>query len=439
MKSRLSPKHESGSVLVTTLALGAILGVTLAGYLSWVRTQNVLVAESQAWNAALAHAEAGIEDGLGQINVNFGTDYYSSAETNWGTGTLAGAYGPRTNAVGAGGYTATILRSSPGPTIVSTGYASVPLVGRRILRTVQVTTIADSAFANAITVKSNLTTKGNNLTVDSYDSADPAHSSTNCMYDPATHKAGGNVNSIWGFINVQNANINGKLSTGPGGSYDIGANGWVGDLDWKVKGQIEPGWYANDLNTDLKDVSPPYDSGVDIPSRVDYKTNSVYFLTGGCYYHSGDFVLSQNETLYVQGTNTVYVTGGFNMKSQNACYITLAPGASLKLYIGTVDGAPVTAALTQVNNPGDAGTFQVYGLPSLTTLTWVGNNNYVGTVYAPQATVSLGGGGSTPYDFQGAVVAKSATLNGHFNIHYDENLGRIGPFAGYKVSSWREL
>ena len=71
---RLQPR-EKASVLVITLLLALILGVTLAGDLSWARSQRVLVAESQAWNWALALAEAGIEEGMAQVNVPFGTNY----------------------------------------------------------------------------------------------------------------------------------------------------------------------------------------------------------------------------------------------------------------------------------------------------------------------------------------------------------------------------
>jgi len=438
MQIQIDPRRaQSGSVLVTTLVLAAILGLTLAGYLSWVRTQNVLVAESQAWNAALVHAEAGVEEAMAQINVNFGTNYASSAATNWGIN--GSGFGPRSYTFDNGSYRAMILPTvgSPGPTIISTGYAMVPIVGRRIARTVRVTTTCSSIFGNAITVRSNLTTKGNGMTVDSYDSADPKHSTIDGMYDPATKKAGGDINSVGGLINVQNAEIYGHLRTGPAGSFDIG-NGSVGDLNWNVKGQIQPGWYEDDFNAEFKDVPPPYTSGFDLV-KTDYKTNRVYWVGSGNYYHSGDFVMSQDEHLVVQGVATIYVTGKFNMKSQNDCSIRIEPGASLRLYVGTTDGPPQTSSLTIVNTKGNAYSFQYYGLPSSTGLIWAGNDAYVGTVYAPEADVSLGGGGSSDFDYQGAIVALSGTLNGHFNVHYDENLHRIGPPTGFTVASWSEL
>src|SRR6266478_7005178 len=93
LKLRLT---RAGSILVVTLLLSAILVMALGGYLWWVRTQNLLVAESQAWNSALALAEAGIEEGMAQINVLVGTDYVpnylSSVSTNFAKN--GAVYGP---------------------------------------------------------------------------------------------------------------------------------------------------------------------------------------------------------------------------------------------------------------------------------------------------------------------------------------------------------
>src|SRR5947208_12501464 len=75
-------RDQSGSILFVTLILTILLGITLGSYLYWVRTQNLLVVESQAWNYALTIAEAGIEEGMAQINVSVGTpsplDYSAS-------------------------------------------------------------------------------------------------------------------------------------------------------------------------------------------------------------------------------------------------------------------------------------------------------------------------------------------------------------------------
>src|SRR5215471_5156941 len=124
--------RQRGSILAVTLILSILLGMTLGSYLYWVRTQNVLVTESQAWNYAIALAEAGIEEGMAQINVSVGTpnplNYFPSvlsAANGWsGSGT-----GPFSKTNSPLGYFVTISNDYP-PTIYSTATTSVPLIGK---------------------------------------------------------------------------------------------------------------------------------------------------------------------------------------------------------------------------------------------------------------------------------------------------------------------
>jgi hypothetical protein len=237
-----------------------------------------------------------------------------------------------------------------------------------------------------------------------------------------------------GFVEVQNANIYGKLRTGPNGSYAIGANGKVGPLDWAGPG-IKPGWYENDFNMDFPDVIEPYSpaSGLQ-PTSTNSGGNATWILGSGRYTMSS-LSLQAGDTLLVTRSATLYVTGNVDMKSQGnkASQIVIKAGATLKLYV-----AGASANFTQVNTEGNASTFQYYGLPSNRSLTWSGNAQYMGQVYAPNADFSLGGGGNNAMDFQGALVVRSITMNGHFNVHYDENLKRA-PVVGFRVVSWREL
>ncbi len=421
-------------MLLVIIALSFVLVITIMGYMYLISSQHKLVARSMAWNTALAMAEAGIEDGLAQINVNFGTNYSSSAYTNWTFSN--GAYGPKTQTLSGGSYSAIIISTNQiWPTIIATGFAAVPYRSDPVQRVVEVETTNRPAFMTAMAVQQNIDFKGNNILIDSYDSTDPSHS-TNGLYDAANPLATGDVCSQNGFINVQNATVRGKLETGPGGSYAIG-NGTVGDLNWNVKGGIEPGYLKNDFNMLFRDVDPPFSSGLPLlPVLVGTNT---YILSTGNYYVSGDFTLNNGETLYVAGNAKLYVTGNVNMKSANGSFISIADGASLKLYVGTSSGPAVSAQMTQVNTPGVAGTFQYYGLPSNNSISWSGNNVYIGTVYAPAADFTAGGGGSTPLDFQGSCVVSNLNLNGHFSFHYDESLRRNGPGTGFSVKSWREL
>src|SRR5580765_549719 len=70
---KISTKHNSnaGSALLVTLFLMTILAVSIAGYLSYTEQQTFLGARSQSWNMALAVSEAGVEEGLQQLNNNY--------------------------------------------------------------------------------------------------------------------------------------------------------------------------------------------------------------------------------------------------------------------------------------------------------------------------------------------------------------------------------
>jgi hypothetical protein len=39
----------------------------------------------------------------------------------------------------------------------------------------------------------------------------------------------------------------------------------------------------------------------------------------------------------------------------------------------------------------------------------------------------------------GSVVAKSISMNGGTNFHYDEALGNLNGGGGYRTSQWKEL
>jgi len=117
--------------------------------------------------------------------------------------------------------------------------------------------------------------------------------------------------------------------------------------------------------------------------------------------------------------------------------IIIAPGASLKLYVG---GPSAKFAGNGILNEADDTTkFSYYGLPSNTSLSMAGNASFTGSIYAPTADFTLNDGGNNTYDLAGASVTKPVTMHGHFNFHYDERLGRVAGPIRYRAASWNEL
>lgn len=431
MKTQITQaRSESGSVLVVALVMAMILGISLASYLLLMNHQNKMVVRGQAWNHSLTLAEAGVEDALAHLNRSFGTNNQRGGVNGWSGGIWGPAALSDPRNLAGGSYSASI--SSGMPIIESTGRVAVANSSQIVERRVRAICTTEFAFRAAMAAKRGITFNGNNIMVDSYDSGLPnIYSDANGKYDFTKRKAGGDIASTEGFIKVGNADIKGKLYTGPlnDGQYSVGAQGSVGDLSWNGPG-IQSGWYFNDFNMNFADVDEPYPIAPPPIGGVGGGYTNVWLLTGGKYKVDGNVkVNGPAETIYVAADSTVYVTGTFDMRGK----IIVAPGASLKLYC-----AGLYARLNEVNTGGNAFSFQYYGLPSNQTLTWGGNDEYVGTIYAPQANLFMGGGGTLPYDYQGSCVVNSITLNGIFSFHFDENLKRRGPVSGFVVTKWEE-
>jgi len=425
---------NQGGILIITLCIALIIGTGLVSYLLLIHSQNKLVSRSQYWNMAMAHAEAGVEEALAQLNYKFGTNNMNLATNGWG-GPSGGVYGPMIRSLKTGAYRASISNDWC-PTIYSTGYATNPISGVAVARTVEVKTRAGSAFQVGMAAKLDIDFMGNYIYIDSYDSADTSHSTNGNYYLPWA-KAGGDVASTVGFVNVQNADVHGKLKTGPDGSYAIGPGGLVGPIGFAGPGLYDSTWYQNDFNADFKDVDPPYTGGFGLPAGVG--TNYTILLSED-YYIAGNLKLTgAKKTILVLGNARLYVTGDLSLPS--TWEIKIDTNATLKIFVGTTDKTtPVSGEFPDVNTSAtsDAAAFGYYGLPSNTAVTWTGNAAFKGTVYAPQAVFTLGGGGMNTWDYQGACVVSNVKMNGKFNFHFDENLKRKGPVSLLVAGSWRE-
>ncbi len=156
--------------------------------------------------------------------------------------------------------------------------------------------------------------------------------------------------------------------------------------------------------------------------------SSYDFLLGNGNYEIGTL----SGDVLVTGNAVLYVTDDINTSS-----ITIAPGATLKLY---TSAPSVKLSGNGVwNQDGLATSFMYYGLPGNTSISLSGNAGFTGSIYAPEADFSLNGGGNNTTDFIGAAVVNSATLNGHFHFHYDEELRKTGPTAAFAIRTWNEI
>jgi hypothetical protein len=432
-----------------TVCAGAVIGIVLFCCLSLVNSQNQAVARSQSWNVCIPLVEAGLEEAMGHLNNPNETAFNVNG---W---KQDGNFYSRSRTLGEDFYDVKVdLTDIFKPVIVCTGYVRAPLVIENnkaplaaanvavsgvqyIARAVEAVAVKQPRFAKAMVAKRRINMNGNNIETDSFDSSDLNHSTTNGLYDPSKAKDNGDVATTSGgtnIIGVGNANIKGHLQTGPGGTVSIGANGVVGSLDWHLKGNtgIQPGWSSDDMNVAFPDAYAPSTAGAYTPSSGTI-TGAVfkYVLTGGKYAMSA-LSLSSQEKMIIAGKTTLIVNGNVDIKGG----IDILPGGSLTIYVA---GANTTFGGTGINNQGKAGDFVYYGLPSNTCLTLPSNGDFAGAIYAPSADFKMGGGGSTALHFVGACVTKTITVNGIYKFHFDEALGKLGPWGDYVIASWVEL
>jgi len=392
------------------------------------RAQRTIEARSQARNSALALAEAGVEEALAQLNPGAPAPTVDRSTNGWG-GPTAGLYGPVSRTVGNLGTYSVVVSTDAFPIIYATGYVSVPYLSDSVSRGVKVMTTNTSLFAAAMATQGNIDFKGNGITTDSFNSVDP-NMSTNGLYIASKASTNGDIASIAGVVNVANGNVNGSVLLGPDASDSISKNGYVS------------GGVSNDFNVTFEDVVLPTSSWLPQPATnltidgVSYKyvfPSLVSPATTTTYYS----IDSLNGSVYV-GTNQ---NVSLLLTSDASASIIRVGGSGLgaaKLSI-YMDGDSFTLSGNDTVDGGNAASLSYYGTTNNTQIKFTGNAAFTGTIYAPQADFKLGGGGNNTYDFVGASVTKTVTMNGKFNFHFDENLMLSGPRKAYVARLWTEL
>jgi hypothetical protein len=155
-------------------------------------------------------------------------------------------------------------------------------------------------------------------------------------------------------------------------------------------------------------------------------TNYTYALGSGSY-QTSQFTVGDGGSVIVTGNVELYVNGDFDVAGSG--YVWIAPGASLKIF---VDGKFACGGGGMVNGTGVAANLSVLGLNGCGTCTYSGSSEFVGTINAPNAAVSV----SSSPDFYGAIVGSTIAVSGGGSVHYDEALANSS--RRYVVDSWDE-
>jgi hypothetical protein len=493
---------QAASALLTALVICSTFSLFVVYYLSLIEQQSVLNTRSQSWNMAMAITEAGIEEGLENLNDN--TTSLGTAPWSY----LGSSTYYRSNTLPDGSSYTVFITNNASPSVVARAYVQFGSsigVGQNISssffasvgvgpapttlsRAVQVNCAKPNLFTVAVAVKNNIDLKGNGVYTDSFDSSNPAKS-TNGQYDSTKYSGDmGDIASNGGItdsVSIQNGNIYGHVHTGPNCPVTVGPNGAVGTHAWQAGNSgFEPGYVLQDANFTFPDTTMPNTSSYLTPTGgvVVVSSNTLVSTTTTTYPLAGTYTGSvTTNTTKVKGvTTTTYtynvpttlfytntyanilwgsagstnyyvssaLTGQSIVMGPNVVLampngmtgvenITINPGANILVYSG---GTSFSAAGNQIINPnGYAGSFVVFCASSVTSFTLAGNGQFTGVLVAPNADVSLKGGGNNNEDFSGMLMANSLTLNGHFSFHYDEALLGAANKSRWLITSWNEI
>jgi hypothetical protein len=241
--------------------------------------------------------------------------------------------------------------------------------------------------------------------------------------------------------------IYGRVATGPAGSVKIDSQAAVGTESWVDAGNvgIQANRYTKDMNVSFPNATTPYTNsgaapqpgivgGIGIPPLVVGGTSYKYILEDNVDYKLSTLVLSSDDKMLVRGKARLIVDKDVSL-SGNA-FIQVDANASLELYVS--QGAVSISGNSIVNKAGSAASFSLFGLPGLQNVNMSGNGMFIGTIYAPQAKLSLSGGGTDTLDFIGAGIFNEVGGSGKFRFHYDESLG-YNSAENLVITSWKEM
>jgi hypothetical protein len=302
---RIIKSDRQGNILVV-LAMCTALCLGVAGYFSIVQQQLSLSKRSQTWNVAMAIVEAGIEEGLEHLNNN----HNNLLADGW---TFSGnAYSRSQTLADGNSYTVYIENpTSINPSIVAKAFVNSPIIAQNriqtgffatsgqqmsagtVARAVRVKCARGQLYTAAAVAKHDIDLNGNGILSDSYDSGSPSKS-TQGRYDASKYSGDmGDIATNGGVednVGVGNANIYGRLHTGPNCPVDIGPNGAVGTHAWQAGNSgIQPGFLLQDANFTFPDTTlpstagllPPPSGTVVVPT-YSFSTNSI---TSAIYPH----------------------------------------------------------------------------------------------------------------------------------------------------------
>lgn len=446
MKIPPSPlRAQRGSLLIVAMLLSAVIAIAITSYVQLGRTAGTISNRAFYNNAAMNIAEAGIEQAMWSINRMIADDgamspawddwktddniNYIRAFKNFSLGQNVSSY--------VNVHVELLNFKGQVEPKVTTRSVLTPVRGAAIEKWVRVELQRASVFANGLVAKKEVLFRGNNPTVDSWNSGwhpDPSESK-NIPYDSTSKNDAGSVGSISvtvDNVSVKNADIYGYVSTG---KFEpaIGPQGLIGPFG-TPKNTIVEGHTSTDFTANFDPVTQP--TGGTALGVI----NGPGTITAGTYSVTSISVAgAPGSNLVIEGDVVLHVSGDIKFTGNGG--IVIKTGASLTIYCpGTIDiaGNGVLNGGSTAATAQQPAKFQIWGTDndaSLQSISIAGNGVLSGVVYAPNASVKINGNG----DVFGSVIANNIDVTGEALFHYDEALSNFGGDNPFRLKGWNEL
>ncbi|MBU4258114.1 MAG: hypothetical protein KKH45_01815 [Proteobacteria bacterium] len=410
---RMIYNNEKGMVLplgLMFLAIIAILGTTAV----IVTTTDLKIGSNYKTSVqAFYVAEAGIE--RAKLVLFQGSD--NGLDDELATKTILDNV-----SLGNGSYTVQVDDNNDGdgdPSVDSDGKVIVTSTGtapNNAQSVIEATVELESLFSKAAFGCDEVQMSGGGVT-DSFDSSIGSYASQAVNTDSWGNMialSNGDVGSNGDIKLTGGSAVNGDATPGPGCSVSSSGGGGV-------TGSTAPNSKVEDctpldLTSMMSTASSTNDNGT-IPALTDkgkdpFKTpgsldlhlsgGDNIELSAGTYYFT-DVSLGGGSTITTSGKVTIYVEGNYDISGGG------------------------------VINSGNATNLAVYVSGTQAKLT--GGSGTAGAIYAPNADVLISGGG----EINGSVFGKTVKNSGGSDFHYDEALGKKGPYLSAKIANWHEV
>ncbi|MCB9767973.1 MAG: hypothetical protein H6751_07490 [Candidatus Omnitrophica bacterium] len=437
--SNNSSRKDKGMALLMALFLTLLAGLLVTPILDRAVFHHNDAFREQRYITALHLAEAGIEDGIWHLSYDkedewTGWDvsndevYEKNRSTFYDTsGNAVGEFeieilnpiplGTQIDIGPLGSALPFPIISNSEPTIIATaGIPDIETVGSEV-RVIEVEAKARTVFSLGLFSDEDLELGGTTV-VDSFDSRDGFYGVGGNIY--SNGDAGSNHDILLNGTPI----IDGDASAG-GSVVLVGNNA-------EITGEVEGGMTKIDLppvNT-LVDAAKLENDNADIPQAV--KSNGQ--LVDAFNPSTGELNVVSGATLTLPGGTQdnpkVYYLSSSNLGGNSNLivdgHVVIFTDGNLDWNGGTV-----------VNNGGSGPPerLMIYSSGTLDTdITINGGAGYAGVIYAPDAHITLTGGG----DIYGAAVGGKVDVSGNGEFHYDEALGDVGLIAFFEVNEWNE-